>query len=217
MDITLSSAGVRLPGLLERPAGGDQRGWVIFAHGSGSSRLSPRNQEVASSLRQAGLGTLLFDLLTPDEDRRDRVTAEHRFDIDLLARRLTGALDWLTGPDGITDANGAPVGLFGASTGAAAALVSAADRPDAVRAVVSRGGRPDLAGTALGLVRAPTLLIVGSLDEHVLELNRRAANALAAPHEVAVVAGAGHLFEEPGALVEVCGLASRWFARHSTS
>lgn len=170
-------------------------GVVGFAHGSGSSRHSPRNRQVAATLADRGLGTLLFDLLNPEEEQRDLLTAELRFDIDLLAQRLVAAVDWLTEQPETRDL---PVGLFGASTGAAAALVAAAARPDAVTAVVSRGGRPDLAGAALGEVRAPTLLIVGGRDEQVIGLNEQAADRLAAPHRLEIVSGATHLFEEPG-------------------
>lgn len=190
------------------------RGLVIFAHGSGSSRLSPRNRKVAGALQDAGFATLLMDLLTEAEEREDRFTATHRFDIDMLAERVVGALDWAS-----SDAATAvlSLGLFGASTGAAAALVAAARRPGVVRAVVSRGGRPDLAEAYLEDVRAPTLLIVGEKDALVLELNRQAATRLAAPSEIAIVPRAGHLFEEPGALDEVCRLAVRWFDRYLTS
>ncbi|MFR9799375.1 dienelactone hydrolase family protein [Streptomyces sp. MS06] len=180
---------------------------VLFAHGSGSSRHSPRNRAVAATLRGAGLGTLLMDLLTPAEDLRDRVTAEYRFDIGLLGRRLAAALDWVR--DG-TDTRGLPVVLFGASTGAAAALVAAAERPDRVTAVVSRGGRPDLAGDALRAVRAPVLLIVGGHDTEVLRLNQAAARELPSPHTLRIVPGAGHLFEEPGALEQVAETARDW-------
>jgi dienelactone hydrolase len=184
-------------------------GIVLFAHGSGSGRQSPRNRHVADMLNEAGIGTLLVDLLTPAEDDVDRFTAQHRFDIALLARRLTAAVDWVrreAAPD-------LPVGLFGASTGAAAALVAAADRPDDVGAVVSRGGRPDLAGVALSRVRAPTLLIVGGEDREVIALNRLALEALgAAEKQLVIVPGATHLFEEPGALDEVARLAASWFS-----
>jgi putative phosphoribosyl transferase len=186
-------------------------GLVLFAHGSGSSRHSPRNRRVAATLNEAGIGTLLIDLLTPAEEEADRVTGRHRFDIELLARRVIAATDWLErGP-----ARTLAVGLFGASTGAAAALVAAAARPDEVVAVVSRGGRPDLAGPALASVQAPTLLVVGGADPEVLELNRRALALLgAADKELVVVPGATHLFEEPGALDEVARLAADWFSRH---
>lgn len=188
-------------GLPERPGG-----LVIFAHGSGSSRRSPRNRMVASVLQRAGLATLLFDLLTPLE-ALDRANV---FDIDLLGHRLLEAIGWAQeGPR----LSGLPLGLFGASTGAAAALVAAAEEP-AVRAVVSRGGRPDLAGEALARVRAPTLLIVGGRDEPVIDLNRAAARRLVAPHRLVIVPGATHLFEEPGALEQVADLARDWFVEH---
>ncbi|GAB3967736.1 dienelactone hydrolase family protein [Actinoallomurus acanthiterrae] len=182
-----------------------EHGLVVFAHGSGSSRRSPRNRQVAAALNTAGFGTLLFDLLTPDEELEDTRTARLRFDIPLLARRLSAVVGW---------AATRPVGLFGASTGAAAALVTAAECPDDVAAVVSRGGRPDLAGEALAVVRAPTLLIVGGRDLEVLSLNERAAARMSAEKAIVVVPGAGHLFAEPGALEEVARLAENWFARH---
>ncbi|MFC9089918.1 dienelactone hydrolase family protein [Nocardiopsis dassonvillei] len=183
---------------------------VAFAHGSGSSRHSPRNRAVAEELNRVGVATLLLDLLTPEEERADTATGRQRFDIDLLTRRLTGTVDWLAGHE---DTAGTPIGLFGASTGAAAALRTAAERPDLVAAVVSRGGRPDLAGTeALQVVRAPTLLIVGGADTEVLRLNEDAADRLSAPHRIHVVPRATHLFEEPGALEEVADAASGWFA-----
>jgi putative phosphoribosyl transferase len=198
-----------LEGDLVVPAGAT--GIVAFAHGSGSSRHSPRNKRVADTLNEAGLGTLLVDLLTPAEEAVDQITAQHRFDIALLARRLVAAVDWLRH----TAAPELPVGLFGASTGAAAALVAAAERPADIRAVVSRGGRPDLAGAALARVRAATLLIVGSRDPQVLELNRLALQALGAMEkQLVIVPGATHLFEEPGALDEVARLAADWFSRH---
>jgi putative phosphoribosyl transferase len=179
-------------------------GLVLFAHGSGSSRFSPRNRRVAESLRDARLGTLLFDLLTPDEERLDAIDARLRFDIDLLAHRLTGATEWVSIQPPAADL---PIGYFGASTGAAAALIAAARLPRKVAAVVSRGGRPDLAGPYLPEVQAPTLFIVGGADREVLELNRAAAMAMRARHRIAVVAGATHLFEEPGALDQVARLA----------
>lgn len=182
------------------------RGLVIFAHGSGSSRFSPRNREAAEALVAAGMAVLLFDLLTEGE-ARDRAKV---FDIDLLAQRLVQAIDWAGGR---SDLRALPIGLFGASTGAAAALRAAAERPDVVAAVVSRGGRPDLAGTALARVRAPTLLIVGGDDEPVLTWNREAARRFAGPVETAVVPGATHLFEEPGALQAAIRLAVAWFSR----
>ncbi len=191
---------------------------VVFAHGSGSSRHSPRNRAVASGLNDVGLATLLMDLLTPQEERVDEVTRELRFDIALLADRLTAAVDWLTAADGDAGEVAAlPVGTFGASTGAAAALIAAARRPGLVRAVVSRGGRPDLAGDALAQVRAPVLLIVGGNDLAVLDLNRAAARRLAGEHEIAVVPGATHLFGEPGALEQVIALAAGWFSSRLTA
>ncbi|MEE1941236.1 dienelactone hydrolase family protein [Streptomyces sp. TRM 70361] len=203
-----TGAGAVLTGDLDLPEGA--RGVVVFAHGSGSSRHSPRNRAVAGVLRDAGLGTLLLDLLTEAEERTDTVTAEHRFDIPLLGRRLAAAVDWL----GTRPATaGLPVGLFGASTGAAAALVAAAERSRPVRAVVSRGGRPDLAGDALPGVGVPVLLIVGGEDREVLRLNERAAERLSAPCAVHVVPGATHLFEEPGTLDRAAAAARDWFVR----
>jgi len=187
------------------------RGVVVFAHGSGSSRRSLRNRSVAQWLQHAGLATLLLDLLTEEEERRDAVTAEFRFDIALLAARVVSAVDWA---GRFQQTATRPIGLFGASTGAAAALFAAAERPLAVRAVVSRGGRPDLAAPALGRVRAPTLLIVGERDERVIALNEEALTRLTAEKELAIVRGATHLFEEPGALDRVARLAADWFARH---
>jgi dienelactone hydrolase len=187
------------------------RGAVVFAHGSGSSRFSPRNRHVAARLQAAGLATLLMDLLTREEERVDEVTRELRFDIPLLARRLTAAVDWLADQPETAEL---PIGAFGASTGAAAALIAAAERPAAVRAVVSRGGRPDLAGDALERVVAPTLLIVGELDPVVLELNRQALARLRGPKALEIVPGATHLFEEPGALEQVARLAADWFGEH---
>jgi putative phosphoribosyl transferase len=182
-------------------------GMVVFAHGSGSGRLSPRNNHVAAGLARARLGSLLLDLLTPAEER-DRRTV---FDIALLASRLRIATGWLAGE---TQTAGLPVGYFGASTGAGAALVAASHADSPVRAVVSRGGRPDLAGDSLPGVRAPTLLIVGSLDETVIELNRQAARRLTGIKELAIVPGAGHLFEEPGTLDQIIDLAALWFSSH---
>lgn len=197
-----------LPGDLVLPE--EPRGVVLFAHGSGSSRFSPRNRAVAEELQRAGHGALLLDLLTEDEERDDLLTARHRFDIGLLAGRLAGTIDWLRRRP---DTAGLPVGLFGASTGAAAALVAAAERPERVSAVVSRGGRPDLAGGALERVAAPVLLIVGGDDRTVLGLNRAAAAGLRVTHEIHVVPGATHLFPEPGALEEVARAAAGWFGR----
>jgi putative phosphoribosyl transferase len=187
------------------------RGVVVFAHGSGSSRRSPRNQEVAAYLQRLGLGTLLFDLLTEAEELADRRTGHLRFDIELLAPRVELAV---TAATDAAEARRLPVGLFGASTGAAAALVAAARHPEAVAAVVSRGGRPDLAGEALDAVRAPTLLVVGGRDRQVLALNEAAAARLRCEHRLAVVPHATHLFEEPGALDEVARLAGDWFTGH---
>jgi putative phosphoribosyl transferase len=187
---------------------------VIFAHGSGSSRKSPRNREVAATLQDRGLATLLFDLLTLDEEAVDRHTAHLRFDIDFLAQRLVAATDWATGHAVLARL---PLGYFGASTGAAAALVAAAERPADIAAVVSRGGRPDLAGPALGRVRAPTLLIVGGDDVVVIGMNERARALMRADVELRIVPGATHLFEEPGALEDVALLASDWFARYLAS
>lgn len=206
--VTVHAGSTRLEGVLTVPPGAC--GLVLFAHGSGSSRLSPRNRYVAEVLHQGGLATLLFDLLTPDEERIDRVTRELRFDIGLLAARLAGAIDWaLTLPS----LRGLPLGLFGASTGAAAALIAAARRPDAVRAVVSRGGRPDLAGDYLPQVAAPVLLIVGSRDPDVLALNESARRRIGNHAELEVVPGATHLFEEAGTLEQAARLACRWFQK----
>lgn len=187
------------------------RGVVLFAHGSGSSRLSPRNRYVAGVLGEAGFATLLLDLLTESEEETDAHSGRLRFDVTLLANRLLEAGDWLAREP---DTANLPLGLFGASTGAAAALVAAAQQPTRVRAVVSRGGRPDLAGPSLDQVRAPTLLIVGGRDEVVLELNRHALDAIRADKRIEIVANATHLFPEPGALEEVARLATAWFKRH---
>ena len=184
---------------------------VLFAHGSGSSRHSPRNRYVARVLNEAKLATLLIDLLTLHEEVIDTRTAHLRFDIDLLAERLVDATDWLTQ---FPDTKHLPIGYFGASTGAAAALAAAAVRPDVVGAVVSRGGRPDLAGSALLRVRAPTLLIVGGDDRQVIELNRAALAQLRCEKQLVIVPAATHLFEEPGALDEVARLARDWFQRY---
>ena len=183
------------------------RGVVVFAHGSGSSRHSPRNRFVAARLNEAGFATLLFDLLTPAEER-DRGNV---FDIELLARRLIGVTDWLAGQRDVAQL---PVGFFGASTGAGAALRAAADPQVTVAAVVSRGGRPDLAGRWLTRVHAPTLLIVGGRDEMVLDLNKQASSLMPAPCQIAVVPGATHTFDEPGTLEQVADLACEWFTAH---
>lgn len=184
---------------------------MLFAHGSGSSRFSPRNRYVAQTLNSAGLGTLLIDLLTATEEAIDRRTLSLRFDIRLLARRLVHALDWLA-----SDRSTSPlaIGCFGASTGAAAALVAASERPEQVRAVVSRGGRPDLANGSLAKAQAPTLLIVGGEDTPVIEMNREAMQRMPGKTHLEIIAGATHLFEEPGALEEVSRLAVGWFARY---
>ena len=186
---------------------GEPRGIVVFAHGSGSSRHSKRNRQVAAVLHSAGLGTLLLDLLTPEEEAVDMRTGEHRFDVQMLGDRVVAAIDWLRSVDE------SPIGLFGASTGAAAALIAAVARPREVFAVVSRGGRPDLVGEDLPSVRAPTLLIVGGRDTTVLEMNESARSQLEAEAGLEVVPGATHLFEEPGALDVVSALALDWFER----
>ena len=207
--VRIDVEGTSIVGTLAIPMGAS--GIVLFAHGSGSSRFSPRNRFVASVLNSAGLGTLLMDLLTEDEERRDEVTRELRFDIGLLAERVVQVVDWLTRAK---TTRGLNIGCFGSSTGAAAALIAAAVRPDAVAAVVSRGGRPDLAGDALPSVRAPTLLLVGGNDPAVLDLNRDALGELQCEKDLIVVPGATHLFEEPGTLARVAELAADWFARH---
>lgn len=207
--VAIQAGGVELDGDLAIPEGA--RGIVLFAHGSGSSRHSSRNRFVAEALRSGGLATLLFDLLTPREEQVDLRTRQIRFDIGLLADRLIGAMAWLDTQD---DTRGLSVGLFGASTGGGAALVAAARRPDRVSAVVSRGGRPDLAGEDLPLVRAPTLLIVGGNDSVVIDLNEQAMARMSAPVDLEIIPGATHLFEESGALEQVAGLARVWFARH---
>jgi dienelactone hydrolase len=205
----LDLQGIELAADLRLPL--EAGGLVIFVHGSGSGRLSPRNQFVAESLARRGLGSLLFDLLTEPEQRLDNLTGELRFDIDLLTGRLVEVIDWV-GRD--PDLRSLRIGLFGASTGAAAALLAAAARPDVVHAVVSRGGRTDLAEAALSQVRAPTLQIVGAWDPMVLELNQRISHALRCEQRLEVVAGATHLFEEPGTLEEVARLARDWFGTH---
>ena len=184
---------------------------VLFAHGSGSSRHSPRNQFVARTLNRAGFGTLLFDLLTPEEEARDSYTREHRFNISLLAERLVHATKWSRQQDEMRDLR---IGYFGSSTGGAAALVGAAELPQDVGAVVSRGGRPDLAGDALPKVQAPTLLIVGGNDDIVIELNEMARDQMRCEVKLESIPGATHLFEEPGGLEQVAKLASDWFALH---
>ena len=207
--VHVPAGSVTLDGNLTLPQG--SRAVVLFAHGSGSSRHSPRNRYVARLLNEAKLATLLIDLLTLHEEVIDARTAQLRFDIDLLAERLVDATDWLTQ---FPDTKDLRIGYFGASTGAAAALAAAALRPDPVGAIVSRGGRPDLAGAALIRVRAPTLLIVGENDEQVIQLNRAALAQLRREKQLVIVPGATHLFEEPGALDVVARLARDWFERH---
>jgi putative phosphoribosyl transferase len=204
-EVTIPAGDVRTAGDLTIPDAAE--GLVVFAHGSGSSRHSPRNRQVAEALHGRSLATLLLDLLTEAEER-DRGNV---FNIELLAERLAGATSWATAETAVAKL---PIGYFGASTGAAAALWAAAEEGERVAAVVSRGGRPDLAGDRLEAVSAPTLLIVGARDEVVLELNREAQVRLRAPSELAVVPGASHLFEEPGALEEVSKLAGDWFTRY---
>ena len=207
--VLVNAGGVTLEGDLSLPKG--SRGIVLFAHGSGSSRHSSRNRYVARLLNNAKLATLLMDLLTPEEELIDLQTAHLRFNIGLLAERLAGATDWLLQ---YPPTAGLSIGYFGASTGAAAALVAAPERANAVGAVVSRGGRPDLAGEKLEQVRAPTLLIVGGNDFTVIELNRKALAQLRCEKQLVIVPGATHLFEEPGALDEVARLARDWFERY---
>jgi putative phosphoribosyl transferase len=205
-EVRIEAAGAILAADHVIPA--DARGVVLFAHGSGSSRRSPRNVQVAEVLQTAGFGTVLADLLTAEEEMRDARTAELRFNVLLLAGRVVGLVDW------VRRRHELPLGLFGASTGAAAALIAAARRPAEVGAVVSRGGRPDLAGATLTEVKAPTLLVVGGADETTLDLNQRAMAALPAGSELHIVPGATHLFPEPGALEEVAGRAASWFDTH---
>ena len=207
--VRIDVTGASLNGDVTVPEGA--RGLVMFVHGSGSSRFSPRNRTVADCLVRAQLGTLLLDLLTEPEERTDAVTAEFRFDIPLLADRTMSVVDWV----GVSPPlHSLPLGLFGASTGAAAALMAAADRTQLVRAVVSRGGRPDLAGPALQRVVAPTLLIVGGRDDAVLDLNRDAYDRLPGVRDLEIVPDATHLFEEPGTLDKVGHLATAWFLKH---
>ena len=207
--VSVSAGPVELEGNLSVPE--NARGVVLFAHGSGSGRHSPRNRYVAGVLREAGLATLLIDLLTPDEEVVDLRTGHLRFDIRLLAQRLAGATDWLMANPNTQDLR---IGYFGASTGAGAALVAAARRPQGVGAIVSRGGRPDLAGDALPLVESPTLLIVGGDDVPVIAMNRGALAQMRTSKRLEIVPGATHLFEEPGTLEEVARLAADWFVRH---
>jgi pimeloyl-ACP methyl ester carboxylesterase len=208
-EVQVVAGGVELGGSLGLPRGTPSL--VIFAHGSGSSRFSPRNRAVARALRDAGLGTLLFDLLSNEEESRDADTGELRFDIPFLARRLAAVTEWAQGQDELAKLR---FGYFGSSTGAAAALVAAALHPDLIHAVVSRGGRPDLAGPVLARVQAPTRLLVGGNDIGVLELNEDALARLEGLKDIRIIRGATHLFEEPGALEEVSRLAADWFARY---
>jgi len=210
-DVQILSTGVRLEGIVSIPE--EANGIVLFVHGSGSSRHSPRNQYVAQTLQEGGLATLLFDLLTPQEEEIDQRTRHLRFDINLLARRTAGALEWLDLQPYVRDLKR---GLFGASTGAAAALIAAAELPEKVEAVVSRGGRPDLAGPALQKVQAPTLLIVGAHDEVVIDLNEKALAQMqpGAEKKLVIVPGASHLFEEHGTLEYAARLARDWFQTH---
>jgi putative phosphoribosyl transferase len=205
-EVVVQAGEVQLDGNLLVP--GLAKGLVVFVHGSGSSRFSPRNQYVARVLNEGGLATLLFDLLTADENEIDMLTRELRFDISLLSKRITATLDWLTGQEIVS---GLPIGLFGSSTGAAAAINAAAARPERVSAVVSRGGRPDLAMDALPSVKAPTLMLVGGLDYPVIDINRTAANAMQAPCQIEIVEGATHLFGEPGKLEQVAARVRDWF------
>jgi putative phosphoribosyl transferase len=208
LPVAVGSGGKQLLGDLEVPT--NAAGLVVFAHGTGSSRFSPRNRLVARALRDDGFATLLLDLLTAEEEQTDLRTRELRFDVGLLADRMLSALDRMREHEAV---RGLPVGLFGASTGAAAALIAAAG-DQSVRAVVSRGGRPDLAGDALHDVEAPTLMIVGGRDPRILKANQLASRELSAPHRIEVIPGATHLFEEPGALERVAALAAAWFGEH---
>jgi putative phosphoribosyl transferase len=208
-SVQVAAGRLRLQGDLVLPEGA--RGVVLFAHGSGSGRHSPRNRYVAGVLNDRALGTLLIDLLTLQEEREDAYTGHLRFDIPLLAERLVGATDWLLSEP---ETARLKIGYFGASTGGGAALVAAAERPEAVAAVVSRGGRPDLAGEALAHVQAPTLLIVGGKDGPVIQMNQSAFARMRAVKKLEIVPGASHLFEEPGTLEEVARLAADWFDRY---
>lgn len=209
-EVTIGEGKQKLHADLTLPEG-DSHGLILFAHGSGSSRFSRRNREVAGYLVSRGMGTLLLDLLTEDEEREDMVTREHRFDIPLLAGRLVEAMQWISEQDQLAPM---PLGLFGSSTGAGAALIAAAERPARVAAVVSRGGRPDLAGESLARVKAPTLLIVGGEDEPVIGMNKDAASQMDCEVKTEIVPGATHLFEEPGKLEKVSELAADWFREH---
>ena len=210
--VEIDLVGTVLRGDLNVPVGAP--GLVIFAHGSGSSRRSPRNRFVAGVINRAGLGTLLMDLLSEEEERVDEMTRELRFDIDLLGRRVAQVVEWAGQRQQVREL---PVGLFGSSTGAAAALVAAASMPEEVHAIVSRGGRPDLAGDSLPDVKCPTLLVVGGLDDVVIGLNEQARSRMNCPTRLVIVPGATHLFEEPGTLEQVANLAAEWFAQHLAS
>ncbi|MBK8905216.1 MAG: dienelactone hydrolase family protein [Anaerolineaceae bacterium] len=207
--ITIQAGDVMLEGNLSVPDGA--QGIVVFVHGSGSSRFSPRNQFVADQLHRGGLATVLFDLLTAEEDAIDRRTRELRFDIDLLADRVVGATDWLLQQPFAAERS---IGYFGSSTGAAAALIASTRRPKVAEAIVSRGGRPDLAGPALPEVQAPTLLIVGGHDEPVIQMNRQAMQQIPSEASLEIVPGASHLFEEPGTLEKAAHLARDWFRQY---
>jgi len=209
VPVDIPADSVLLQGDLTLPEGAE--GLVIFAHGSGSSRFSPRNRHVAAVLQQAGLGTLLLDSLTPQEEALDQITAGLRFDLDLLRDRLIAAAEWASSTPATA---GLCLGLFGSSTGGGAALLAAAARPDLITTVVSRGGRPDLAGPALPQVECPVLLLVGGEDHGVIELNEEAAQDLRCEKELVIIPGATHLFEEPGKLDEVAGCAAEWFATY---
>jgi putative phosphoribosyl transferase len=210
-EVQIHAGRAVLPGNLNVPENADAL--VLFAHGSGSSRHSPRNQFVARTLNEAGLATLLFDLLTPEEEAIDMQTREHRFNIDFLAVRLGHATKWAKQQEQMSNLG---IGYFGSSTGGAAALMAAVDAPQNVNAVVSRGGRPDLAGEALPKVKAPTLLIVGGNDDVVIELNEQARDKMDCEVKLEIIPGATHLFEEPGALEKVAQIASQWFSCHLT-
>lgn len=209
VEVAVKANEVTLEGDLFIPEG--SKSLVLFAHGSGSSRLSPRNRFVADELNKKGIGTLLFDLLTAQEEALDLETGYLRFDIPLLARRLEGATDWVFTNKNLADMS---IGYFGASTGGGAALVAAAERPGRVKAVVSRGGRPDLAGESLAKVRCPTLLIVGGNDLPVIDLNKQAISLLRSEKKLVIISGATHLFEERGKLEEVAKVASAWFLKY---
>lgn len=208
-EVEIPAGNALLAGHLEQPS--SCGGLVIFAHGSGSSRFSPRNQQVARTLNQGGIGTLLFDLLTEEEERADRYSRAYRFDIDLLGERLVYAIDWLSRQDSSASLR---FGIFGASTGAAAALIAAARRPEQVAAVVSRGGRPDLALEALSQVSSPTLFIVGELDREVILLSQRAQSALGDNCQLEIIPGASHLFEEANTLDRAAQVALNWFRNY---